>query len=137
MNVPKLGQQYVYFTEGIRWQIKRQYDHTGSWLFEEIIALAKMKFTGQNCSKKAFWLMGRGLLESIQNIDFTKHKDITMTSATVWGFEVTQLHTVFGDFYLKHEDLRQTIAKAGQEKVFHDFNYTKQLTTLFTTAGIL
>lgn len=41
------------------------------------------------------------------------------------------------DFYLKHEDLRQTIAKAGQEKVFHDFNYTKQLTTLFTTAGIL
>ena len=62
-----------------------------------------MKFTGQNCSKKAFWLMGKNQLESIQNIDFTKHKDITMTSATVWGFEVTQLHTVFGDFYLKHE----------------------------------
>ena len=105
----KMGIQFVYTTEGIRWQIKRQYDHTGSWLFEEIIALAKMKFTGQNCSKKAFWLMGRGLLESIQNIDFTKHKDITMTSATVWGFEVTQLHTVFGDFYLKHDPTLDTI----------------------------
>lgn len=99
----QMGIQYVYTTEGIRWQIKRQYDHVGVWTFEEIIALAKMKFTGQNCSKKAFWLMGKNQLESIQNIDFTKHKDITMTSATVWGFEVTQLHTVFGDFYLKHE----------------------------------
>ena len=41
------------------------------------------------------------------------------------------------DFYLKHEDLRQAIAKAGQAKVFEHFNYTKQLTSLFTTAGIL
>ena len=99
----EMGVQYVYTTQGIRWQIKRQYDHTGPWTFEEIIALAKMKFTGQNCSKKAFWLMGKNQLEGIQNIDFTKHKDITMTNATVWGFEVTQLHTVFGDFHLKHE----------------------------------
>ena len=104
-----MGIQYVYTTEGIRWQIKRQYDHVGQWTFEEIIALAKMKFTGQNCSKKAFWIMGRGMLEAIQNIDFTKHKDITMTSATVWGFEVTQLHTVFGDFYLLHDPTLNTI----------------------------
>lgn len=99
----EMGFQYVYSTEGIRWQIKRQYDHKGTWTFEEIIALSKMKFTGQNCSKSAFWLMGKNQLEGIQNIDFTKHKDITMTKASVWGFEVTQLHTVFGDFYLKHE----------------------------------
>lgn len=99
----KMGMQYVYTTEGLRWQFVRQYDHTGPWTFEEIIALAKLKFTGQNCSKKAFWLMGKNQLEAIQNIDFTKHKDITMTGDTVWGFEVTKLHTVFGDFYLKHE----------------------------------
>lgn len=98
-----MGHQYVYTTEGLRWQFKRQYDHAGQWTFEEIIALAKLKFTGQNCSKKAFWLMGKNQLEGIQNIDFTKHKDITMTKDTVWGFEVTQLHTVFGDFNLKHE----------------------------------
>lgn len=99
----EMGQQYVYTTEGLRWQFVRQYDHVGEWTFEEIIALAKLKFTGQSCSKKAFWLMGKNQLESIQNIDFTKHKDITMAYDTVWGFEVTKLHTVFGDFYLKHE----------------------------------
>ena len=99
----KMGKQTIYFTEGLRWQFKREWEHAGDWTFADIIALAKLKFTGQNCSKKALWLMGRDLLEQIQNIDFTKHKDITMTSATVWGFECTQLHTVFGDFYLKHE----------------------------------
>ena len=41
------------------------------------------------------------------------------------------------EFYLQHDELRQEIAKSGQIKVFEEFNYTKQLTTLFTTAGIL
>ena len=40
-------------------------------------------------------------------------------------------------FYLSHEDLRQSIAQAGQAKVFENFNYTKQLRKLFMTAGIL
>ena len=41
------------------------------------------------------------------------------------------------NFYLSHENLRQSIAQASQAKVFENFNYTKQLQTLFTTAGIL
>ena len=99
----KMGTQTVYYTEGIRWQIKREWEHEGQWTFEDIIALAKLKFTGQNCSKEATWLMGKDLLEAIQNIDFTKHKDITMTEGEVWGFKCTKLVTVFGTFYLKHE----------------------------------
>lgn len=98
-----MGVQYVYTTEGLRWQFKREWEHSGAWTFADIIALAKLKFTGQNCSKKALWPMGRDLLEMIQNIDFTKHKDITMTKEDFWGFSCTRLHTVFGDFYLVHE----------------------------------
>lgn len=98
-----MGKQDVYFTEGLRWQFKREWEHKGTWTFADIIALAKLKFTGENCSKKAMWLMGRDLLEQIQNIDFTKQKDITMTSEEFWGFACTKLHTVFGDFYLIHE----------------------------------
>lgn len=109
----EMGVQTVYFTEGIRWQIKREWQHDGKWTFEEIIALAKLKFTGSDCSKEAFWLMGRDQLESIQNIDFTKHKDITMASATTWGFSCTKLHTVFGDFYLKHEPTLDVIGYAN------------------------
>lgn len=103
VNRGKMGTQKIYFTEGIRWQFKREWEHTGAWTFADIIALAKLKFTGQNCSKSAVWLMGRDLLEQIQNIDFTKHKDITMTSDEFWGFACTKLHTVFGDLHLIHE----------------------------------
>lgn len=39
-------------------------------------------------------------------------------------------------FYLKHEDLRQAIAQNGHRKVCENFNYTKQLSTIFQTAGI-
>lgn len=114
----KMGVQYVYFTEGVRWQFKREWEHKGAWTFEDIIALAKMKFTGQDCSKEAMWLMGRDLLEQIQNIDFTKHKDISMTSKTVWGFACTQLHTVFGDFYLKHEPTLDYIGYSNSGGIF-------------------
>lgn len=114
----KMGMQYVYFTEGVRWQFKREWEHKGAWTFEDIIALAKMKFTGQDCSKEAMWLMGRDLLEQIQNIDFTKHKDISMTSKTVWGFACTQLHTVFGDFYLKHEPTLDYIGYSNSGGIF-------------------
>lgn len=114
----KMGIQYVYFTEGVRWQFKREWEHKGSWTFADIIALAKMKFTGQDCSKEAMWLMGCDLLEQIQNIDFTKHKDISMTSKTVWGFACTQLHTVFGDFYLKHEPTLDNIGYSNSGGIF-------------------
>ena len=114
----KMGMQYVYFTEGVRWQFKREWEHKGAWTFEDIIALAKMKFTGQDCSKEAMWLMGRDQLEQIQNIDFTKHKDISMTSKTVWGFACTQLHTVFGDFYLKHEPTLDYIGYSNSGGIF-------------------
>lgn len=40
-------------------------------------------------------------------------------------------------FYLEHEDLRSQIAKNGCAKAFEEFNYTKQLKTMFETADIL
>lgn len=99
----QMGKQFVYTTEGIRWQIKREFELATRVTFDDIINLAKLKFTGQDCSKEAWWLMGRDLLADIQKIDFTLHKDITMTSSETWGFACTKLHTVFGDFFLKHE----------------------------------
>ena len=40
-------------------------------------------------------------------------------------------------FWLSHEELRQTIAINGQRKVFQQFNYEKQLKTIFATAGLI
>ena len=40
------------------------------------------------------------------------------------------------DFYLRNEDIRQEIAKNGCKKCQEEFNYSKQFSCLFQTAGL-
>lgn len=104
VNVPRMGMQYVYCTEGLRWQFKRELQHQGKWTVERIIALAKMFFTGEDVPKTALLLAGKNLLEQIQCIDFSKHPEIQITTKTnSIGWSVTNFHTVFGDIEIKRE----------------------------------
>ena len=104
MNVPRMGLQYVYCTEGIRWQFKRELMHKGKWSVEDIVALAKMFFTGEDVPKTALLLAGKNLLEQIQCIDFSKHPEIQITTkVNSIGWTVTNFHTVFGDIEIKRE----------------------------------
>ncbi len=104
INVPGMGLQYVYCTEGIRWQFKRELKHTGSWTIEKIITLAKMFFTGEDVPKRALLLAGKNLLEKIQTVDFSAHPEIQITTRTnSLGWSVTNFHTVFGDIEIKRE----------------------------------
>ena len=99
-----LGDQNVYTSEGVRWQIKRSYELIeGKITLVDIVGLAKFKFTGYNCSKKALWIMGKDLLADIQTIDMTLHKDISMADSEVYGIKCTKLKTVFGDINLIHD----------------------------------
>ncbi len=100
----ELGQQTVYTTEGVRWQIKRHLDHKGKWTFEEFISLAKMIFTGEDVPKSVVMLCGKNLLENVQCIDFSKHPEVQISVKTnKLGWQVTAIHTVFGEFELKRE----------------------------------
>ena len=104
MNVPRMGLQYVYCTEGLRWQFKRELMHKGKWTVEDVIALAKMFFTGEDVPKTALLLAGKNLLEQIQCIDFSKHPEIQITTkVNSVGWTVTNFHTVFGDIEIKRE----------------------------------
>lgn len=104
LNVPRMGMQYVYTTEGIRWQFKREMQHSGRWTVEKIIALAKMFFTGEDVPKTAILLAGKGLLEAIQCIDYSRHPEIQITTkVNSVGWSVTNFHTVFGDIEIKRE----------------------------------
>lgn len=104
MNVPRMGLQYVYCTEGLRWQFKRELMHKGRWTVEDVIALAKMFFTGEDVPKTAMLLAGKNLLEQIQCIDFSKHPEIQIsTKVNSVGWTVTNFHTVFGDIEIKRE----------------------------------
>lgn len=104
INVPKMGMQTVYTTEGIRWQFKRELQHSGRWSVEKMVALAKMFFTGEDVPKRAILLAGKNLLEQIQCVDFSKHPEIQITTTTNrLGWSVTNFHTVFGDIQIKRE----------------------------------
>jgi hypothetical protein len=132
VNVPKLGQQFVYFTGGIRWQFKRELQHTGKWTIEKLIALAKLFFTGEDVPKTALLLAGKNLLEEIQCIDFSKHPEIQILSAhNPIGWSVTRIHTVFGDIDIKREPTLDTLgwsnsgALLGEDRLVH-YAYTTE-----------
>lgn len=126
VNVPKMGMQNVYTTEGLRWQFKRELQHSGRWTVEKIIALAKMFFTGEDVPKTALLLAGKDLLEQIQCIDFSKHPEIQITTKTnSIGWTVTNFHTVFGDIEIKREPTLDRLgwshsgALIGEDRLVH------------------
>lgn len=126
VNVPKMGMQYVYFTKGVRWQFKRELQHKGTWTFEKFIALAKMFFTGEDVPKTALLLAGKNLLEEVQCIDFSKHPEVQISVTTnKLGWQVTNIHTVFGDIEIKREPTLDRLgwsnsgALIGEDRLVH------------------
>lgn len=126
VNVPKMGMQYVYTTEGLRWQFKREFQHVGAWTVEKIIAMAKMFFTGEDVPKTALLLAGKNLLEQLQCIDFSKHPEIHIsTRKNTMGWSVTCFHTVFGDIEIKREPTLDRLgwsnsgALIGEDRLVH------------------
>lgn len=108
---PSLGYQWDYFTKGLIWQFKRQYDLADKITLEDLLNLAMVKFTGYNCSKKAIWLLGRELMNDIQKIDVTLHKSLDMGQAKneTLGMDITRIHTVFGDIDLIHDPMLDSL----------------------------
>ncbi len=98
-----MGYQWDYFSKGLRWQFKRQYDLSSTITFADLINLSMVKFTGYNCTKRAIWLMGRQLLNDIQKMDISLHKNVTMTSGSVFQLKCTRIQTVFGEIDLIHD----------------------------------
>lgn len=126
LNIPTLGMQYVYTTEGLRWQFKRELQHSGRWTVEKIIALAKMFFTGEDVPKTALLLAGKDLLEQIQCVDYSRHPEIQISTKTnSVGWTVTNFHTVFGDIEIKREPTLDRLgwshsgALIGEDRLVH------------------
>lgn len=101
----KLGMQYVYTTEGIRWQVLKEFNRPSSrWTFEEFVALAKMFYTGEDVPSKGMLLCGKNVLEQIQSIDFSKHPEVKMeVTDNELGWSITRIKTVFGAIDIKRE----------------------------------
>lgn len=106
--------QYVYQTTGVRWQVKREIEHTGKWTYEEFIALAKLFYTGEDVPSSCLVLCGKNFMENIQCIDWSKHPEVNIEVKTnpKLGWKVTAITTVFGEFQFKREP---TMDRVGYE----------------------
>ena len=126
VSVDKMGLQNVYTTEGVRWQIKREMQAPVVWTVNQVIALAKMFFTGEDVPRSAILLAGKNLLEAIQHIDYSKHPEIQITTkVNSVGWTVTNFHTVFGDIEIKREPTLDSLgwsnsgALIGENRLVH------------------
>ena len=126
VDAGKMGMQYVYTTEGIRWQFKKELQHSGAWTIEKLIALAKMFFTGEDVPQTALLLAGKNLLEALQCIDYSKHPEVQVTTKeNAAGWKVTNIHTVFGDIEVKREPTLDRLgwsnsgALIGEDRLVH------------------
>lgn len=106
--------QFVYTTTGVRWQVKRELEHTGKWTYEEFIGLAKLFYTGEDVPSSCTVLAGKNAMESIQCIDWSKHPEVKIEVKTneKMGWKVTAITTVFGEFQFKREP---TFDRCGYE----------------------
>lgn len=113
------GQQTVFCTKGVRWQFKREMQHKGKWTVEQFIALAKMFYTGEDVPATGIILAGKNFLENVQCIDYSKHPEIQIsTKFNPLGWEVTNIHTVFGDLQIKREPTLDRLGWSNSAAVF-------------------
>ena len=135
IDTDEVGIQDVYFTEGVRYQFKREFQHNGKWTFEQLISLAKMFFTGEDVPKIAIALCGKNFLENIQCIDFSKHPEVQISLKTnSIGWEVTNVHTVFGDIEFKREPTLDRLGLSNSAGIFGEdrlVHYQRKAETSF------
>lgn len=103
------GLQTVYSMMGVRWQVNREYEHTGRWTYAKLVGLMKLFYTGEDVPNTCTLLAGKNLVESLQLIDFKDHPEVTieLTHHPV-GWDVTKIHTAFGDMLIKREPTLDT-----------------------------
>ena len=102
-SLPNRQAENVYFQEGIWWGIKNFYDYVpGSFTYNDLIGITKMKFTGNNGSKIGFYGVGKDLLEDMLKVDYTKYKDLTVVGSTKWGIKMTSFESPFGTLNVVH-----------------------------------
>ena len=101
----KTGTEYVYTQQGILRQLRLGYQINGDWKFSDLVGISKMLFGKFATSNEMDMYVGPDAMESITNIDFSEHPEITIEQKlSDVGVGMTSIHTPFGtlNFKLEH-----------------------------------
>jgi len=132
--------QWDHMTNGVRWQVKREVKHHGSWTFEDVMALVKLFYGGADKPKSGIWLVGENLGLALQLIDWTSHPEVNMMPYTneTLGWKVTKFSCLFGEIQIKLEETLNDCGYAnsgiiiGEDRLVHyvrrgESNYTEEV----------
>ena len=99
-----MGMQNVYFTEGIRWAIKREITNPFKWTCEVFVSCLNDFFAGKCKPIEPICLCGSNFLGNIQCLDFSKYPGIKIMFVTNrLGWKVAKIRTLFGDLEVKYD----------------------------------
>lgn len=101
----RTGTEYVYTQKGILRQLRLGYQINGAWTFADLIGIAKMLFGKFATSNEMDVYIGPDAMESLSNIDFSEHPEITIEQKlNEIGVGMSSFKTPFGtlNFKLEH-----------------------------------
>lgn len=111
-----LGEQYVYFEQGVLRQIPMFYPYAGDKLdFADLNAIAKMQFAKYSANNEARVYCGKNAIERLLNIDMTVHKEVTFEDVNEAGMTIRKWKNNFGTLDFVHDP---TLDDIGYEDFF-------------------
>lgn len=116
VKVENLGEQFVYFEEGVLRQIPMFYPYTNDVVkFSDLNAIAKMQFAKYSANNEARVYCGKNAIERLLNIDMTVHKEITFEDVNEAGMTIRRWKNNFGTLEFVHDP---TLDDIGYEDFF-------------------
>ena len=116
VKVDNLGEQFVYFEEGVLRQIPMFYPYANGVLeFADLNAIAKMQFTDYAANNEARVYCGKNAIERLLNIDMTVHKEIKFEDVNEAGMTIRKWKNNFGTLEFVHDP---TLDDIGYEDFF-------------------
>ena len=104
VTIPNIGDEYVYFEEGILRQIPMSYSYAGNEIkISDLNALAKMQFTTNSASNTARAYCGKNAIERILNMDMSVQRDFSVTDFEEAGIKIRRWTNNFGDMDFVHD----------------------------------
>jgi hypothetical protein len=111
-----LGEQYVYFEQGVLRQIPMFYPYADGKLdFADLNAIAKMQFAKYSANNEARVYCGKNAIERLLNIDMSIHKEVTFEDVTEAGMTIRKWKNNFGTLEFVHNP---TLDDIGYEDFF-------------------
>lgn len=95
----------TYFTEGVWWQMGKEFDCAGAPLdVDLIVSLMKKSFTGNAASNKKLFICGSDVIEAFERIDYTNRVVKEGAKSQAFGLEFTSIVSKFGTLLAIHDE---------------------------------